>query len=64
MQVLMDNQTQYKERWFDYMGYKPHLGQRKLHFPDKETAQFFVMVCGRRFGKTFLAINELAKFGN
>ncbi len=52
MQVLMDNQTQYKQQWFDFMGYKPHSGQKKLHFPDKKTAQFFVMVCGRRFGKT------------
>ena len=48
----MENQVQYKKQWFDFMRYKPHKGQRKLHFPDKESAQFFVMVCGRRFGKT------------
>ena len=64
MQVLMDNQTQYKERWFDYMGYKPHLGQRKLHFPDKETAQFFVMVCGRRFGKTTASAMEATYYAS
>ena len=23
MQVLMDNQTQYKQQWFDFMEYKP-----------------------------------------
>jgi len=27
-----------------------------------DTARFRVVVAGRRFGKTFLAINELAKF--
>ena len=64
MQVLMDNQTQYKERWFDYMGYKPHLGQRKLHFPNKETAQFFVMVCGRRFGKTTASAMEATYYAS
>ena len=64
MQVLMDNQTQYKKQWFDFMGYKPHLGQRKLHFPDKETAQFFVMVCGRRFGKTTASAMEATYYAS
>ena len=48
----MTKQTEYKKKWFDFMGYAPHLGQSKLHFPNKNTARFFVMVCGRRFGKT------------
>ena len=48
MQVL----NNYKQKWFDFLGYEPHEGQRKLHFPTKESARFFVMVCGRRFGKT------------
>ena len=40
------------------MEYKPHFGQSKLHFPEKETARFFVMVCGRRFGKTTASAME------
>lgn len=64
MQVLMDNQTQYKQQWFDFMGYKPHSGQKKLHFPDKKTAQFFVMVCGRRFGKTTASAMEATYYAS
>lgn len=60
----MDNQTQYKQQWFDFMGYKPHLGQRKLHFPDKDTARFFVMVCGRRFGKTTSSAMEATYYAS
>ena len=55
----MDNSIkEYKQKWFDYMEYKPHFGQSKLHFPEKETARFFVMVCGRRFGKTTASAME------
>ena len=64
MQVLMDNQTQYKQQWFDFMGYKPHAGQSKLHFPDKDTARFFVMVCGRRFGKTTSSAMEATYYAS
>ena len=64
MQVLMDNQTQYKQQWFDFMGYKPHAGQKKLHFPDKDTARFFVMVCGRRFGKTTSSAMEATYYAS
>tara|TARA_R100000808_G_scaffold24717_1_gene57835 strand:- start:2089 stop:3411 length:1323 start_codon:yes stop_codon:yes gene_type:complete len=64
MQVLMDNQTQYKKKWFDFMGYTPHSGQSKLHFPDKDTAQFFVMVCGRRFGKTTASAMEATYYAS
>ena len=48
----------YKKNWFKFMGYTPHRGQSKLHYPDKETARFFVMVCGRRFGKTTASAME------
>ncbi len=55
----MDNSLQkYKQKWFDFMDYKPHYGQSKLHFPEKDTARFFVMVCGRRFGKTTASAME------
>ena len=44
----------------------PALHTMKLSSPQKQiskdTARFRVVVAGRRFGKTFLAINELAKF--
>jgi len=64
MQVLMDNQTQYKQQWFDFMEYEPHSGQKKLHFPDKDTARFFVMVCGRRFGKTTASAMEATYYAS
>ena len=48
----------FKEKWFDYMEYKPHKGQIKLHYPQKKDARFFVMVCGRRFGKSTAAAME------
>ena len=55
----MDNSLKkYKEKWFNFMDYKPHYGQSKLHFPEKDTARFFVMVCGRRFGKTTASAME------
>ena len=34
--------------------------QRKVILSDK---RFRVLLSGRRFGKTFVALNELAKFG-
>ncbi len=54
----MTKQNNYKEKWFDFMGYTPHNGQIKLHYPEKKTARFFVMVCGRRFGKTTASAME------
>ena len=51
-------ESEYKNQWFKYIGYNPHDGQRRLHFPDKEDARFFVMVCGRRFGKTWASAME------
>ena len=50
--------TQFKEKWFNFMGYKPHKGQHKLHFPVKDQARFTVAVCGRRWGKSLSASME------
>lgn len=38
--------------------YKPHPGQVPIH---KSKARFRVATCGRRFGKTYLAINEIVR---
>ena len=54
----------YKEKWFNFMDYKPHYGQSKLHFPEKDTARFFVMVCGRRFGKSTSAAMEATYYAS
>ena len=60
----MQDLNNYKRKWFDYLGYKPHAGQEKLHFPTKTTARFFVMVCGRRFGKTTASAMEATFFAS
>jgi len=39
--------------------YTPHPGQMRLH---SSTARFRLAVCGRRWGKTYAAANEIAKF--
>lgn len=39
--------------------YKPHAGQLKIH---RSRARFRVVACGRRYGKTLMACNELARF--
>ena len=64
MQILENSLQEYKQKWFDYMDYNPHYGQKKLHFPDKETARFFVMVCGRRFGKTTSSAMEATYYAS
>ncbi len=64
MQILENSLQEYKQKWFDYMDYKPHYGQKKLHFPDKGTARFFVMVCGRRFGKTTASAMEATYYAS
>ena len=56
--------TEYKEKWFDFIDYNPHFGQSKLHFPTKSTARFFVMVCGRRFGKTTASAMEATYYAS
>ena len=40
------------------LGYKPHDGQIPLHYPKKQDARFQVIVCGRRFGKTWASAME------
>ena len=40
------------------MGYEPHRGQSLLHFPKKKSSRFFVIVCGRGYGKTFASAKE------
>ena len=36
----------------------------KLHYPKKEDARFFVMVCGRRFGKSTSAAMEATYYAS
>lgn len=38
--------------------YTPHVAQKQLH---DSVARFIIVSCGRRFGKTMMAINELVK---
>ncbi len=64
MQTFNDNLVNFKEKWFDFMDYKPHNGQVKLHFPTKEKSRFFVMVCGRRFGKSTAAAMEATYYAS
>ena len=64
MQTFNNNLTNFKEKWFDFMGYKPHNGQTKLHFPTKDKSRFFVMVCGRRFGKSTAAAMEATYYAS
>ena len=64
MQTFNNNLKKFKDKWFDFMGYKPHNGQIKLHFPSKEDARFFVMVCGRRFGKSTAAAMEATYYAS
>ena len=61
---MEDTQKKYKEKWFEYMGYIPHYGQSKLHYPTKDTARFFVMVWGRRFGKTTASAMEATYYAS
>ena len=53
----MNNITEYKKEWFEFIGYKPHKGQDMLHDtpPNK---RFIVACCGRRFGKSYAAARE------
>ena len=53
-----NKEFEFKQKWFDFMKYKPHAGQKKLHFPEKAGASYFVNICGRRYGKTTAAFRE------
>ena len=55
---MQEKNYEFKKRWFDYLGYKPHNGQLALHYPQKQDARFQVVVCGRRFGKTWASAME------
>ena len=55
---MQEKNYEFKKKWFDYLGYKPHSGQMPLHYPKKQDARFQVVVCGRRFGKTWASAME------
>ena len=55
---MLDVNLKFKDKWFDFMGYNPHKGQHKLHFPKNKNARFVVAVCGRRWGKSLSASME------
>lgn len=55
---MQEKKYEFKRKWFEYLGYKPHSGQLALHYPKKEDVRFHVMVCGRRFGKTWASAME------
>tara|TARA_R100001463_G_scaffold44078_1_gene91706 strand:+ start:2163 stop:3476 length:1314 start_codon:yes stop_codon:yes gene_type:complete len=55
---MQEKNYEFKRKWFDYLGYEPHNGQLALHYPKKQDARFQVVVCGRRFGKTWASAME------
>lgn len=64
----MLNIKEYRDEWFDFVGYKPHAGQMKLHNPpngiydyyeNPDGTRFIVASCGRRFGKSYAAAREI-----
>ena len=55
---MQDKNYDFKKKWFEYLEYTPHSGQLALHYPTKLNARFYVMVCGRRFGKTWASAME------
>jgi len=48
----------YKREYFEFSKYKPHIGQKRLHYPDRDV-RFSVAVCGRRWGKSIAAAKEI-----
>ena len=55
---MQEKNYEFKRKWFKYLNYKPHDGQLALHYPEKKDARFHVIVCGRRFGKTWASAME------
>ena len=55
---MQEKNYEFKRKWFKYLNYKPHEGQLALHYPEKKDARFHVIVCGRRFGKTWASAME------
>ncbi len=56
---MIDNN--FKQKWFDFIGYKPHEGQLQMHNPpngeydykeNPDGVRFTVACCGRRWGKS------------
>lgn len=64
MQSQSQNILTFKKEWFDFQGYSPHKGQSKLHFPEKKTARFFVIICGRGYGKTYSSAKEASFYAS
>ena len=64
MQSQSQNILTFKKEWFDFQGYSPHKGQSKLHFPEKNTARFFVIICGRGYGKTYASAKEASFYAS
>ena len=57
----------FKQKWFGFIDYKPHLGQHKIHNPpggeydandNPDGVRFTVACCGRRWGKSKSAAME------
>ena len=55
---MQEKNYEFKKKWFEFLGYQPHDGQLALHYPNKPDARFQVVVCGRRFGKTWASAME------
>jgi hypothetical protein len=53
----MDDLTSYKQKWFEFLDYKPHKGQQRIHELSSEK-RFVVASCGRRWGKSMSAARE------
>jgi len=53
----MTNISVYKQKWFEFMKYDPHIGQQKVH-QALENIRFVVACCGRRWGKSMAAAKE------
>jgi len=55
---MQEENYEFKRKWFNYLEYEPHAGQLALHYPEKKGCRFQVVVCGRRFGKTWASAME------
>ena len=68
MMEYTQNIEEYKNKWFNFVKYEPHSGQKKLHFPpngvynaenNPDGTRYTVVSAGRRFGKSFSAAREI-----
>jgi hypothetical protein len=41
---MQEKNYDFKQKWFEYLGYKPHDGQIPLHFPKKDNARFQLLM--------------------